>query len=108
MAGSQSNKISNRRPRKVRKIKQETTTVIMDISPSISINKETKDRQPETGSIPFEFNGFDSHTNTIINSSLDIKSKNENLLEQLDLLKVKLTHIFKSITQPPSQTHQSQ
>jgi hypothetical protein len=97
VSGSNLNPI--RRPRKVRKQKQERPSVTKK-NVLFSVVEEQDDPQPETGTIPFDVLFNPDTTQSMVNSSIEIKNKNADLLEELDSLKKKLKYIFKSISKP--------
>jgi hypothetical protein len=61
------------------------------------IIEENDDRQPETGAIPFELVdiGYGQRFN---NTSMDARTQNDELLEELDGLKNKLKAVFMTIS----------
>jgi hypothetical protein len=70
----------------------------------LPIIEENDDRQPETGTIPFELVdiGVGQRFN---NTSMEARTQNDELLEELDGLKNKLKAVFMTISkQRESQT----
>lgn len=89
--------LTSRRPRRMRKEVRETTAG-KHPEKLLSVIEEFDDPKPETGSIPFEVLNFDNSQRIFINNSLDVKSQNQDLLEELDQLKHKLRDVFRSIS----------
>jgi hypothetical protein len=70
----------------------------------LPIIEENDDRQPETGTIPFELVDI-GVCQRFNNTSMEARTQNDELLEELDGLKNKLKAVFMTISkQRESQT----